>query len=338
MIPHMATFLGIDLGGTKTAVCVGDEKGRLLASRRMPTEADLPPRQWRGRLQPLVDGVLQECGLSIKQMERIGLAVPGPMSVPRRSVLNPPNMPAWRDVPVGQWVEELTGRPTFINNDANAAGLAEYLFGEFRGTPDLAYLTLSTGLGAGIITGGHLVQGANDLGGEVGHFVLDPAGPPCPCGQRGCFEMYCGGRNVITQVRERLAGGASSLILDEAGGGAEDINVSAIARAAHRGDPLAQEFWERFLERLAQGVGIVVMCFNPSAIVMGTIAIHLGDRLLDPLRARLPRFAWPHSLEGLVIRPSALGTDIGELGSLALAIHGSQDAVAPHRRSGRKSP
>ncbi len=316
----MKRFLAIDLGGTKTAVCVGEENGNLLAHKRMPTNAEEDPEFWLDRLSALVEEISRAAGLEIADLSGVGLAVPGPMSVKRGMVLDPPNMPAWRNAPVKEWIEELTGLPVHINNDANAAGLAEYYYGEFKGTPDLVYLTMSTGVGGGIISGGRLVQGADDLGGEVGHIVLDPDGPPCPCGQRGCFEMYCGGRNVIRQVRERLGTESGSLIIEEAGGRMDGLTISTIARAAARGDAPARAFWDAYVERLAQGIGLLAMCVNPSAVVLGTAAIHLGDTLLRPLRERLPRYAWRPAIERLAIRPSALGPQIGELGALALAI------------------
>lgn len=313
-------YLGIDLGGTKTAVCLGDESGKIVRAERMATGADEDPRRWMDRLSNVVERIMKEENLSFADIPAIGLAVPGPMSVKRGLVVEPPNMPAWRDVPVRAWVEEMTGRPVHINNDANAAGLAEYRFGEFRGVPDLVYLTMSTGLGAGVISGGHIVQGADDLGGEVGHIVLDPDGPPCPCGRRGCLELYCGGRNVVNRVRARLADATPGVVHEEAGGSLADLTFSAIARAALRGDSVASEEWEQYLERLAHGVGTIAMCFNPSAIVMGTIAVHLGDILLKPLWRRLPKYAWRYQLQYLTIRPSALGAQIGELGALALAL------------------
>ena len=316
----MSTYLAIDLGGTKTSVSIGNESGKILHSSRFPTTGAATPEQWLEQVGAVCAQVLAETKLAWPDIEAVGLAVPGPMSVRTGSVLEPPNMPAWRNVPVQAWVAKLTGRPTHINNDANAAGLAEYYFGEFKGTPDLVYLTMSTGIGAGVIAGGHLLQGAEDLAGEVGHFVVDPAGPACTCGHRGCLEMYCGGRNLILHVQGRLAEHPGTLILEESGGKAEDITVSAIARAAKRGDALASEIWERFLERLAQGVGIIAMCYNPSAIVMGTIAIHLGDLLLEPLKARLPRFAYEQSVRNLRIKASALGSSIGDLGALAVAL------------------
>jgi len=316
----MHKFLAIDLGGTKTSVSIGNKSGHLYAVNRFPTEATTSPDRWLERLTGIVEQTFQEASLSQSDLKSVGLAVPGPMNVATGMVTAPPNMPAWRNVPVKSWVESRFGLPVSINNDANAAALAEYYFGEFKNTPDLVYLTMSTGIGGGIVSGGRLLQGANDLAGEVGHIVLDPQGPSCPCGQRGCFEMYCGGRNVIEQIKKRIENGETSQLLQTTDHDLEKLTVTAIAKAAGQGDLLALEFWERFIDRLAQGVGIVTMCFNPSAIIMGTIAIHLGNQLIDPLHAKLARFAWPQALEHLKIRPSALGTRIGDLGALALAV------------------
>lgn len=313
-------FLGIDLGGTKTAVCIADASGKLLRTERFPTHADIDAEHWRPRVAGALNRVLNESGLNISDMRGIGAAVPGPMSVKEGLIIGPPNMPGWRNVPIREWLEDLVGRPVVINNDANAAALAEFRFGEFRGEPNLVYLTMSTGIGAGVIAGGKLVQGANDLGGEVGHVTLDPNGPPCPCGLRGCFERYCGGRSFLERVRERMAASPPGALHQLHGGDASRLLVTDVARAAEAGDAVAAELWNEYLERLAQGIGVVVMNFNPGAIVMGTIAIHLGERLLRPLRDRLPRYAWEHALHVLRIAPSALGAQIGELGALALAL------------------
>ena len=317
----MTMYLAIDVGGTKTAVSVGDEAGRLHDTKRMPTEASQPPGQWRRRLNDLVQMTLDEASVSMKDIKAVGLAVPGPMHVGTGMVLAPPNMPAWQNVPVKSWVEELTRVPVHINNDANAAALAEYCFGEFRGTPDLVYLTMSTGLGAGVISGGRLVQGANDLGGEVGHMVIDADGPPCPCGHHGCWELFCGGRNLALRMQRELAGGQqASLVLEEAGGAIENIDFQVLARALRRKDGYAQRIWDDYLEHLAHGIGIVTMCYNPGVIVLGTIAIHMHELIVPYLETHIRRYAWKQACEHLVIRPSRLGTNIGDLGALALVL------------------
>jgi glucokinase len=319
----MACYLAIDLGGTKTSVSLGDETGLLIVSRRMPTNASADPELWRIRLRDLMYQVLDEARCDRSDIAGVGLAVPGPMNVAAGLVLEPPNMPAWRNIPVKQWVEEITRRPVTINNDANAAALAEYRFGAFRGTPDLVYLTMSTGIGAGVISGGHLLQGADDLAGEVGHMVIDRNGLPCPCGQNGCWEMYCGGFNVARRIQETLRRETrSTLLVEEAGGDLRRIDFACIERAVRRHDRYALEIWDDFLHHLAHGIGIVTMCYNPRVVVLGTIAIHMQDLIWPKLDGLVRQFAWKQACRHLVVRPTQLGSTIGDLGALALALPG----------------
>jgi glucokinase len=243
------------------------------------------------------------------------------MSVTHGSLIAPPNLPGWIQVPIRDLCARRFQRPLFLQNDANAAALAEFRFGSCRGCANLVYLTLSTGVGAGVLTGGRLLQGASDLGGEIGHHVLDRNGPPCPCGQRGCFEIYCGGLSVANRIRERIAAGAQSVLPTLAGGSCERIDFKRLVQAARSGDPLALEFWTEFIERLAQALGTAIMLYNPEAILLGTIAIHTGDFLLEPLRRALPRYCWPSSLAACRrIEASALGTTIGDLAALAIVL------------------
>ena len=316
-------LLGLDIGGTKTSVCLGDEHGVVRAARRMPTRVPDGPDLWHARLLQLIRELLAEQRLAASDLDGLGVAAPGPMSVARGLLLDPPNMSTWHNVPVVRWLGDALGRPVFINNDANAGGLAEYHFGACRGTPDLVFLTLSTGLGAGVIVGGRLLQGACDLGGEVGHHVLDANGPPCPCGLRGCLELFCGGKNVADRLRaEIVADNIATAILDQAGGDPAHIDFRAFADAARQGDAYAVKKWAEFVEHLAHGIGTLLMLYNPSAIVMGTIAVHTGEFLLAPLRQAVRRYAWPSAVDACRLLPSSLAAQGGNLGALAVAITG----------------
>ena len=311
-------ILGIDIGGTKTSVSLGDEHGVIHAAERIPTRSEEGPDRWLARVRALAARVRQD---TPEPPGHIGIAAPGPMSVRHGTIIVSPNMPGWFDVPVARMLGDALRLPVRINNDANAAALAEFRFGAHRGVPDLAYLTLSTGLGAGIVSGGRLLQGASDLGGEIGHHVLDPSGPPCPCGLHGCLEWYCGGRNVARRLREQIVReGIRTRILDEAGGNPDAIDFRAFAAAVRQGDAFAIEAWSAFVEHLAHGIGTLLMHVNPSVVVLGTIAIHHADLLLDPLRAALPRYAWKPSVDACHIAPSALGARIGDLGALAVGL------------------
>lgn len=315
--------LGIDIGGTKTAVCVGRADGSILASRRMPTLPERGPADWRPRMLDLARGVLAESGLRLDQIDAVGISSPGPMSVARGVMLAPPNMRGWVDVPVLDWVERAFQRPTYINNDANACAQAEWLYGACAGQANLVYLTMSTGIGGGVIANGQVVQGVSDMGGEIGHFVLDIHGPPCPCGQRGCFEIYCGGMNVANRLRERIVREhLDTEILRAAGGDPAAIDFRALVAAVRKGDALAVAAFDEYLERLAQGFGVILMSFNPGALILGTIAIHAGDLILEPVRERIQKYAWRHAWEPCLIVPSSLEGRIGDLSAMAVAVCG----------------
>ncbi len=314
-------LLGIDIGGTKTSVCVGDEAGHLFASRRIPTGTPDGPEVCIGRIVALAREVMAKAGVPIAQIEAIGISSPGPVSLREQVMLEPPNMKGWVNVPLVKMFRDALGRPAYMNNDANACALAEYLFGSHRGVKNLVYLTMSTGLGGGFVADGRIVQGATDLAGEVGHHVLDINGPPCPCGQRGCWEIFCGGMNVANRLRERIVREKiTTAILDQAGGDPDKIDFRAFTEAVRQQDPFALEAWNEYIERLAQGVGTVIQFMNPEVIVMGTIAIHAGDLLFPPLHERLPKYAWPYGRKVCRIVPSALGPRIGDLSALAVAI------------------
>ena len=321
----MKKLLGIDLGGTKTAVCIGTQDGQIEASMRMPSLTEQGVSDWQKRLSALLDELLDAQGLTLKELAATGFAVPGPCSVKDGLLLNPPNMTNWGITPIRALVEEVVHIPVYMNNDANACALAEWMFGEFAGAQNLIYLTMSTGLGAGIVAGGQLIQGACDMAGEVGFHVLDLEGPQSPCGHRGSFEAYCGGKNTADQLAAAAAQHPDSRILHHAGGRPEAINFQAFTKAVREGDAWALERWDIFLERLTQGVGNLLMILNPEAIVMGTIAIHEEDLLLPALMERLPEFAEAPAIAACQIRPSKLGKKIGDLSALSVAIQARKD-------------
>ena len=190
------------------------------------------------------------------------------------------------------------------------------------------YLTFSTGMGGGIICNGELVQGPTDMGGEVGHMVFDPNGPLCGCGHRGCWEAYVGGRRVAESLKEKIrAGGVKTSIVEKAGG-IERINVEALLAAAREGDAFAVAEWDVFMERMAQGLGNLLMALNPEVVILGTIAIHAGDFAMKPILEKLPRYAWPWAINACTIAASSLGGKISSLAALAVAVDGLKHEAA----------
>lgn len=314
-------LLGIDIGGTKTAISLGDESGAIKASCRMPSIPD--PKLYCSRLIDQCKALVKEAGLTMKDVQAAGIAAPGPLNVSKGLLLAPVNNPTFVDLPIVKIVSEGLGLPVYFNNDANAAAQAEWLFGEFRGAQNLIYLTFSTGMGGGVIVNGRLLQGNADAAGEFGHMVIDIDGPLNERGLPGTWETYVGGRSVQERTKARIrAGNLKTAIVEKAGGSVDAITMRAITDAYREGDPLAREVWNEVLERLCQGMGVVIMAFNPDVIVLGTMAIRERDIVMPEIARRLPRYGWKCSIEGCRIAPSALGDRIGELAGLAVAICG----------------
>lgn len=314
-------ILGIDIGGTKTAICVGTGTGKILSSTRIPTLTGDSMKDYFLQVREQCDKAVAQAGIKLKDVDVVGISAPGPLSVPKGILIAPPNNPGWKNVPIVKIIGNMLKRPVVMNNDANAAVLAEYFFGEYRGTKDLIYLTFSTGMGGGIVAAGRLVQGITDMGGEVGHLTLDINGPRCGCGKNGCWEAYVGGKNLAEQLKKKIRSGKiKTLIVDKAGGKIDQITTKSLADAARAGDPFAVAEWDSFMEHLAHGMSNLIMILNPSVIVLGTIAIHERELVLKPLRKKLARYTWEWPLKACKIVPSKLGVEVGELAALAVGV------------------
>jgi glucokinase len=246
------------------------------------------------------------------------VSVPGPTDRERGLVLNPPNLPGWKQVPIARVLSEAFGVEVKLENDANAAALAEWHFGAGRGTRDLAYLTMSTGVGAGLISNGRLHRGAFGTAGEIGHAPIEHPGIPCACGLSGCLEAYCGGNAWQARLRERTP--QSSDVLARAGQRSA-IRPEHLVEAARAGDGFALEELSRWLDYLSRGLAQLVMLFEPEKIVLGTIAVAAGEELcFAPLRERLASALWPHQRDRVAIVPAALGDELPLRAGLAVAL------------------
>ncbi len=321
-------IIGIDIGATKIAVCLGNDQGQIFASRKMPTGFD--PQRDIENLRVLVDEMCTEHSLNLADFAAIGMGAPGALSVEKGMILDTPNMRAWWNVPIVKLAREQFDKPVFINNDANGGVLAEYLFGERRGVADMVYLTASTGMGAGIMTSGTLVQGASDTGGECGHHCLDLNGPMCSCGLRGCFEAYCGGKNLALRISRQIVDEDIKTAMTELAGDIDKIDFKVLCEAVRNRDSFALEVWDEFVLRLAQGVSNVIMMFNPKVLLLGTFAIYQGDLFMDELSSKVARFTWRIAREACEILPSTLGHRIGHLSALAIAAYHGNNGKVPH--------
>lgn len=313
-------LLGIDIGGTKVVLAVGDREGEPVAVRRLPTPLS---GVWRDDLDAIAAEARSLLGSTEAaphaDLTQVGVSLPGPVDPLEGVLINPPNLPGWRDVPVAAHLAEALGTATRIENDANAAALAEARFGAGQGIADLVYLTMSTGVGGGVIAGRRLVRGAFGAAGEPGHLPIVPEGRACACGLRGCLEAYVGGN----AWRDHLRGcaPASSRAVALAGGDRAAILPEHVVAAAHEGDVWSREALEAWVDDLAQGLVSIVMLLEPRRIVLGTIAVAAGEALcFAPLRAQLAARLWPQQTERLEIVPAALGERMPERAGLAVAL------------------
>ncbi len=244
-------------------------------------------------------------GSRIEQVAAIGVSMPSPLDAELGVVLNPPNLPSWHGTPVRRLLEEAFGRPVAIENDANAAALAEWRYGAGRGCDDLVFLTMSTGVGGGLVLGGRLQRGVASSAGEVGHIPVEWGGERCSCGLRGCLEAYTGGAAWARRLA-RLAPADGAVA--QLAGGAQHARPEHVVAAARAGDAFALAELARFNDYLVRGLVAIAFTVAPQRIVLGTIPTAAGETLcLGPVRERFRRHVWPFLADRIEIVASALG-------------------------------
>ena len=312
-------WLGIDIGGTKVAFALGDDTGRLAARRRRPSRASGDPRADVEAMLRDAHELLAEAGVSPAALRGVGIAAPGPIDFERGVVESPPNLEGWRSVPLVEWFRAAFSAPVHVENDANAAALAEWRFGAARGVRHLAYLTMSTGVGGGLVLDGRLYRGTGGAG-EVGHMPVEwgDSAEPCGCGQRGHLEAYVGGR-CWTERLARITP-ATSRVAELAGAPAQARPEHLVA-AAREGDAFALGEMERWNHYLARGLVALTYALAPELFVLGTIATAAGEALcFRPLRAALAAQVWPSLARRVDVRGSGLGEDRPYYAALCAAL------------------
>ncbi len=311
--------LGMDLGGTKLLTLLTDRLGRVLERKRVDTPA------WEGTeavLEAMVTsarGLLERSGCPPDRVLGLGIGAPGLVDPETGTVVEAPNLFGWRNVPVRDHLAGELGIPTSLENDANVLALGEHRWGAGRGVSDLLYITVSTGIGGGLILGGRLYGGASSTAGEVGHIPLQVDGPPCGCGNHGCLEALASGTALARAARDALKEGAASLLL-EAVEGVESVDAEAVFRAAAQGDALATGIVERGAFYLGLGLTTVVNLLNPELIVVGGGLSMEWDAYVAPALRVMRLRAFTRPAERVRVIPAALREEAGALGAVVLAL------------------
>lgn len=308
----MDTIIAVDIGGTQMrAASYAPDKLKPIKQKKIPTLASEP-----GGIERLFK-VIEDIWPNDGKVAAIGLGSPGPLDPYTGYLLAPPNNPEWHNFPLAPKVAEHFGVKAYLDNDANLASLAEYRFGAGKGHHHVLYITVSTGIGAGVIIDDRLLQGFHGLAAELGHSIIDPNGPPCSCGFNGHLESFSSGPAIVKYVLGELeAGTTSSLSSAEKG----SLDARGVAEAAQKGDTLAIKAYARAGEYLGIGVASFLHAFDPSIVIFGGGVSQVGNLLFDSFHASLKKHVFhPRYLEGLVITKAELGDDAGLLGARALA-------------------
>jgi glucokinase len=295
---------------------VVDGSGEVRSFVVAPSLAVEGPDAVLARLFELGRRAVAESGVDWKRIESVGIGCGGPLDADAGILIAPPHLPGWRDVPITALAEAAYERPAALENDATAAAAGEHRFGAGAGTRHMVYLTLSTGVGGGVVIDGRLYRGASGNGGELGHVTVDWHGRPCRgCGRRGCLEAYVSGTSIAERAAEALAaqrGGGSALAA------LEPVTAADVAAAASAGDELARAVWDETVEALACGLASIVNLFEPELVVIGGGVSRSGEQLLGPARELVRAQAMRPAGEAAAIVRSALGDRVGVVGAAAI--------------------
>ncbi len=300
--------LAIDAGGTNIRVAA------------FQTDQTEPIRQ--KRIETYVNGetsiqrliqLIQSVKADDETIEAIGIAAPGPLDPKTGIILAAPNLPEWSGISITDTVRDAIGAPAYLGNDANLAAVGEWRYGAGQGHHHLIYLTVSTGIGGGVICDDHLLLGWRGLGAELGHTIILPDGPMCGCGQRGHIEAISSGTGIANYMAEQLTDGRDSILKG-------NPDAKAISQAAKQGDELAKETFDRAGYYLGLALSNYLAIFNPSIVIFGGGVSQAGDLLFEPMKKAMRETVLSeHYLEDLVITGAALGDNAGLYGALALA-------------------
>lgn len=304
--------VGIDVGGTKAQAVVLDAAGRVVESAQRPT-----PRGDRS-LDVLVDELI-ELADEVGHDGSVGVGVPG--LVTRGGVLRAaPNLDGVADFAISELLSERLGSHVHVDNDATCATIAEWRLGAGVGTRNMMLVTLGTGIGGGVIAGGALQRGANGFAGEFGHMVIDPSGPPCPCGRRGCWERYASGSGLALLAREAATGHRLHEVVRRAGGDPQAVRGEHVQAAASRGDDEALAVIDDFARWVALGLANLTNAFDPELFVLGGGLAAGAELFLDPIERWYRELLYQPELRQIPrIEFAALGPLAGAVGAALLA-------------------
>jgi glucokinase len=318
-------FVGVDIGGTKVAAGIVDSHGRILAHTRGPMNCRATDKEGLYSVISAIDSLFAMEPASRKETHSIGICAPGPLDPRTGVIINPPNVPCWRDFPLAGEVSKRYSVSVKVDNDANAAGLAEYLWGAGHGIRNVFFATLGTGIGTGIILDGKIFHGRTGSAAEGGHITIDPNGPVCGCGKKGCIEVLASGTGIARRAREKLAQSPqlAGQLLAFAAGDASAIRSEMVAKAAEAGDALAKDVLAQTYEYLAIWLGDIVDLLEPEVIILGGGVSEMLRLHFNEIQKRMKNWCVNSRYREIPIVPAYYGENAGIAGGAALCISNS---------------
>ncbi|WP_017471503.1 ROK family protein [Amphibacillus jilinensis] len=302
----MTKIIGIDIGGTKIAIGLISIEGELLATKTIPTDQSIKPTRMIGQIYQHTLQLLDRAHTALSEILGIGIGAPGPINTKKGLITYPPNLPQWRNVPIVAEMKKHFNLPIFFENDASAAALAEKWLGAGQSESDFIYLTISTGIGAGIYTNNALLTGAKGNAGDFGHTVINPAFGQCVCGQRGCLEHIASG-TAIAREGSKIVG--KPLATKE---------VFSLYQSSHNE---IISYLDSVFQTLGAACVTLINTFEPNKIIIGGGVSKVGDSLFDPIRDYVQQYTLNPDNRETAIVPAALEQNAGVIGAAALVLH-----------------
>jgi len=317
--PDEKPILGVDVGGTKVAVGIVNRQGKILAQGRKAMVAQGAAEAALGAVTAAIDSILSPTQDNVSS---IGICAPGPLDPKSGVVLNPPNLPCWRNFPLAEKISAKYGVPVKVDNDANAAALAETRWGAARGYRYVFYATIGTGIGTGIVFDGSIYHGKTGSAGEGGHVSIDYRGPVCGCGKRGCIEILAAGTAIGVRARAKLQRDPArhSTMLDLADGKIASVTSELVGRAYAAGDPLAREVLTETAELLTVWLGNIVDLLDPDVLVMGGGVAAMLQPFFADIKNALPQWCVNPFAAEIPLLLAHYGADAGVAGGAALCV------------------
>lgn len=308
----MGEYVAIDVGGTKIAIGIGNKEGAFHAHRVLATDPSKKPDTVLDEIAAATAEAIREAGLDTSQLNYVGLGSPGPLD--GSVIMGTSNLHGWTGLDWRAGLETRLKVPVAVQNDATAAGLGEWRYGAGRGTQYCVYVTISTGIGAGIVADGVLYSGAHGNAGEFGHLVMQPDGFECPAGHRGCLESLASGTAIARKGRERQAESAYLKAI-------ESLDTKDVFEGMEAGDPVCAQIIDEAADWLGLGLSYLINLFNPEKIIIGGgVGTHAPSSYFQRVWTTAQRSALPAMAEVVQLVPAELGSESGLIGALAVAV------------------